>query len=54
VAGKLDVSEEEVDLLTRLKKREGALGSARFDNLPSFIPKLACQNIAHCLFILDE
>ena len=54
VPSELNVSEEEVDLLTRLKKREGTLGSARFDNLPSCIPKLACQNVAYYPFILDE
>jgi hypothetical protein len=54
VAGKLDFSEEEVDLLTRLKKRKGAFGSARFNNLPPCIPKLACQDIAHRPFIIDE
>jgi len=54
VPGELNVSEEEVDLLTRLKKREGTLGSARFDNLPSCIPKLTCQNVAYYPFILDE
>ena len=54
VPGKLNVSEYEIDLLTRLKKRKGTLGRARFDNLPSCIPKLACQNVAHRPFILDK
>jgi hypothetical protein len=42
VPGELNVSEEEIDPLTRLKKRKGTFGRARFDNLPSCIPKLAC------------
>jgi hypothetical protein len=54
VPGELNVSEKEIDLLTRLEKRQGTLGRARFDNLPSCIPKLACQNVAHHPFVLDK
>ena len=53
-AQRVNVSEYEIDLLTRLEKRKGTLGRARLDNLPSCIPKLARQNVAHYPFVLDQ